>query len=74
MLPYTFARSTVCSEPSAHPRLIVLPAYRGGGFWPGTGSASEVGAGPGTGFNVNIPFPKGNLGDAEYLAAFALVC
>ena len=48
-------------------------ACRGGGFWPGTGSADEVGAGPGKGFNVNIPFPRGGLGDAEYLAAFSLV-
>ena len=46
---------------------------RGGGFWPGTGKAEEVG-GPGArGLTVNIAWPKGGLGTADYLAAFELV-
>jgi acetoin utilization deacetylase AcuC-like enzyme len=28
--------------------------------WPGTGHMDEVGAGPGKGFNLNIPLPKGS--------------
>jgi acetoin utilization deacetylase AcuC-like enzyme len=38
-------------------------------FYPGTGQASEIGAGAGRGANVNIPLP-GRSGDAEYAAAF----
>ncbi len=36
--------------------------------YPGTGWITEVGAGDGTGFTVNIPLPLGS-GDAEYLFA-----
>lgn len=38
-------------------------------FYPGTGSAVEVGRGRGAGFNVNVPMPAG-AGDAEFRAAF----
>ena len=38
-------------------------------FYPGTGAADEVGAGPGEGFTVNIPLPAG-CGDEEYLRVF----
>ena len=38
-------------------------------LWPGTGSASEVGEGPGTGFTVNCPMAPGS-GEKEYSAAF----
>jgi acetoin utilization deacetylase AcuC-like enzyme len=38
-------------------------------FYPGTGAATEVGAGPGTGRTLNVPFPAG-CGDDEYIAAF----
>ena len=38
-------------------------------FYPGTGAADEIGAGPGRGFTVNVPWP-GGMGDAEYAAAF----
>jgi acetoin utilization deacetylase AcuC-like enzyme len=39
-------------------------------FYPGTGPASETGAGPGRGANINIPMPPGS-GDAEHRRAFA---
>lgn len=38
-------------------------------FYPGTGAATEVGAGDGEGFTVNLPFP-GGYGDAEYVESF----
>ncbi|HSQ77601.1 MAG TPA: histone deacetylase [Nitrospirota bacterium] len=34
-------------------------------YYPGSGSFSETGSGPGEGFTVNAPFPPG-FGDAEY--------
>ena len=37
-------------------------------FYPGTGSVSETGAGPGSGTTVNLPFPAGTSGDAYRLA------
>lgn len=39
-------------------------------LYPGTGSARETGAGPGTGFTLNIPLPAGS-GDAAYRKALA---
>ena len=41
-----------------------------GHFFPGTGGPNEVGKGPGEGFTVNVPWPAGNMGDADYMAAF----
>ncbi len=38
-------------------------------YYPGTGAATERGAGPGEGTTVNIPFP-GGVGDEDYLLAF----
>ncbi|HEV8322535.1 MAG TPA: histone deacetylase [Myxococcota bacterium] len=38
-------------------------------FYPGTGRASEIGAGRGRGFTLNVPLPAG-CGDAEYAAAY----
>ena len=38
-------------------------------FYPGTGAISELGAGAGRGFTINVPWPAG-CGDPEYLAAF----
>ena len=38
-------------------------------FYPGTGSALEVGSGEGEGFTLNVPLP-GGCGDAEYLEAY----
>jgi len=39
------------------------------GAYPGTGSASETGAGKGVGTTLNVPLPPG-AGDAQILAAF----
>jgi acetoin utilization deacetylase AcuC-like enzyme len=38
-------------------------------FYPGTGAAREVGAGPGEGYTINIPLPAG-CADGEYLGVF----
>ncbi|MCX6376922.1 MAG: histone deacetylase [Armatimonadetes bacterium] len=38
--------------------------------YPGTGSATESGEGPGKGFTINVPMSAGS-GDAEYLKAFS---
>ena len=38
-------------------------------FYPGTGAVTDVGRGPGLGFNVNVPFGAG-VGDEGYLLAF----
>lgn len=29
-----------------------------------------MGKGPGEGYTVNVPWPAGNMGDADYMAAF----
>ena len=56
------------------PRVLYVSLHRyGDGFYPGTGAATEIGAGAGKGFNVNIPWEEKGLGDADYLAAFDLV-
>lgn len=39
------------------------------GLFPGTGSFTETGSGPGEGYTINLPIPKG-YGDAEYAAIF----
>ena len=38
-------------------------------FYPGTGAVTDVGRGPGLGYNVNVPFSAG-VGDEGYLLAF----
>jgi acetoin utilization deacetylase AcuC-like enzyme len=38
-------------------------------FYPGTGSAFEVGRGAGEGFTLNVPLP-GGCGDSEYVEAY----
>ncbi|XP_056445411.1 histone deacetylase 7-like [Gadus chalcogrammus] len=55
---------------------ISLHRYDDGNFFPGSGSAAEVGSGAGEGFNVNVAWTGGlepPMGDAEYLAAFRTV-
>lgn len=54
---------------------ISLHRYESGKFYPGTteGGADKVGSGKGKGFNVNIPWPVGGMGDADYLYAFRQV-
>ncbi|XP_032939273.1 histone deacetylase 7 isoform X2 [Catharus ustulatus] len=55
---------------------ISLHRHDHGNFFPGSGAADEVGAGPGEGFNVNVAWAGGldpPMGDPEYLAAFRTV-
>ncbi|XP_069567124.1 histone deacetylase 7-like isoform X2 [Brachyistius frenatus] len=55
---------------------ISLHRHDNGNFFPGSGHPSEVGAGAGEGFNVNVGWTGGlkpPMGDAEYLAAFRAV-
>lgn len=54
------------------PRVLYISTHRYGYFYPGTGSAREVGKGKGMGFNVNIPLSTG-AGDAEYGNLFEMV-
>jgi len=49
---------------------VSLHRYDRGTFYPGTGSAEEVGYGAGAGFNVNVPWDAGNIGNGDYMAAF----
>lgn len=46
---------------------------RGGGFYPGTGQIHEVGGAEALGKNLNIPWPRGGFGDADYITSFDLV-
>ena len=52
-------------------RVLYVSLHRyGGGFYPGTGAANEVGRGKGAGKNLNIAWTEGMMGNAEYLMAF----
>jgi len=42
-------------------------------YYPGTGHRQRLGSGPGTGYNVNVPWPCFGVGDAEYAALWAAV-
>ena len=53
--------------------IMYVSLHRGGGFYPGTGTPIETGAGAGRGRNLNVAWTRGGLGDAEYEAAFDLV-
>lgn len=53
------------------PNVLFLSIHRyGGGFYPGTGAASETGAGAGLGYTINVPIRYGTP-RAEYLERFA---
>ncbi|XP_029038711.1 histone deacetylase 6 isoform X3 [Osmia bicornis bicornis] len=56
------------------PKVLYISVHRydNGGFFPNSkrGNYTHVGSGPGEGFNVNIPWNKKGMGDAEYIAAF----
>lgn len=54
---------------------ISLHRYEQGKYYPGTpaGGADQVGEGLGEGLNVNIPWPVGGVGDADYVYAFRKV-
>ncbi|XP_069798807.1 histone deacetylase 6 [Dendropsophus ebraccatus] len=51
---------------------VSLHRYDDGLFFPSSEDAAhdKVGCGPGEGFNVNIPWNGGKMGDVEYLLAF----
>ncbi|XP_058245625.1 histone deacetylase 6 [Hemibagrus wyckioides] len=51
---------------------VSLHRYEEGSFFPCSEDADydKVGRGKGVGYNVNIPWNKGKMGDPEYLAAF----
>lgn len=50
---------------------VSLHRYDDGSFYPGSsGDPKHVGKGLGEGFNINIAWNNGPMGDAEYLAAF----
>jgi len=52
---------------------VSVHRHDGGHFYPGTGSARERGKGRGLGATLNVPWPRGGMGDADYLAALAHV-
>nr|XP_031839084.1 histone deacetylase 6 isoform X2 [Nomia melanderi] len=54
---------------------ISVHRYDNGGFFPNSKNANytNVGSGAGEGFNVNVPWNKKGMGDAEYIAAFQQV-
>jgi len=47
------------------PKVLYFSTHRYGFFYPGTGSANELGKGKGLGFTVNVPLSTG-AGDSEY--------
>ena len=51
---------------------VSLHRFELGKYYPGTvhGQYDQTGEGKGTGFNCNITWPTGNVGDAEYMWAF----
>lgn len=56
------------------PRVLYISLHRFelGKYYPGTkaGDMDQMGQGAGLGTNVNIPWPVGGMGDADYLYAF----
>ncbi|GME70031.1 unnamed protein product [[Candida] boidinii] len=54
---------------------ISLHRYEQGKYYPGTkaGGAEQCGSGKGEGFNVNVPWPIGGVGDPDYIYAFRKV-
>lgn len=54
------------------PRVLYISLHRWDDFpWNlDYSDCKSVGIGPGIGYNVNIPWPKGLIGDTEYLTAF----
>ncbi|KAH3670322.1 hypothetical protein WICMUC_004891 [Wickerhamomyces mucosus] len=54
---------------------ISMHRYEAGKYYPGTiaGAVDQVGEGDGVGTNVNIPWPVGGMGDADYMYAFRKV-
>jgi acetoin utilization protein AcuC len=55
------------------PALVFADTHEDGRFlYPGTGAASEIGAGAAVGSKLNLPLPPG-AGDAEFLAAWPAI-
>ncbi|KAK6127715.1 hypothetical protein DH2020_038555 [Rehmannia glutinosa] len=52
---------------------ISLHRHEGGKFYPGTGSAYEVGTMGAEGYCVNVPWSRGGVGDNDYVFAFQQV-
>ncbi|KAI9699415.1 MAG: Histone deacetylase hda1 [Candelina mexicana] len=53
---------------------ISIHVHKNGNFYPhGDGGNKFCGAGPGTGFNVNIPWSQQAMGDGDYMLAFQQV-
>ncbi|MCD4720187.1 MAG: histone deacetylase [Desulfobacula sp.] len=50
------------------PNVLFFSVHQAGLF-PGTGIFTETGLGPGEGYTINLPIPKG-YGDAEYVSIF----
>jgi acetoin utilization deacetylase AcuC-like enzyme len=51
------------------PDVMLFDTHRAAPFYPGSGSLTEVGAGPGEGTTVNVPLPSG-AGDIAIVQAF----
>ncbi|PIM97676.1 Histone deacetylase [Handroanthus impetiginosus] len=52
---------------------ISLHRHEGGRFYPGTGSATEIGTMGAEGYCVNVPWSCGGVGDNDYVFAFQQV-
>ncbi|KAM4610227.1 histone deacetylase 6 isoform 2-T6 [Polymixia lowei] len=56
------------------PSILYFSVHRfeQGSFWPhlSTSDSQAVGTGPGEGFNINLPWNKTGMTDADYIAAF----
>ncbi|MCL7744147.1 histone deacetylase [Guyparkeria hydrothermalis] len=54
------------------PDVLVVDSHCAAPFYPGTGHLEETGTGPGDGFHLNVPLPRGS-GNAALLAVFEQV-
>ncbi|EPB76741.1 histone deacetylase family protein [Ancylostoma ceylanicum] len=64
----------LCFEEDPSVLYLSLHRHDNGNFFPGTGAVTEVGRGAGKGFSVNVPFSGGVMRDADYLAAWRVLC
>jgi len=54
------------------PDVLVVDSHCEAPFYPGTGHLEEIGAGPGQGYHLNVPLPRGS-GNATLLEVFERV-
>ncbi|CEP02835.1 Histone deacetylase domain-containing protein [Plasmodiophora brassicae] len=54
-------------------RVLFQSIHRGSGFYPCSGGVDDIGKGPALGYTVNVPLPRGGMGDAAYLEVFQKV-